>query len=119
MFSHTSTRAIVLRTVMQHRQLRAKWLLCSTRFFAFVNSLKPQSATAVQRAFLLRFNIQPPTKKSICRWNHQFEEIGCLCKGESSGRPRVSEENVRRIQENFERSSSKSARRASRELGIP
>ena len=25
---------------MQQRQLRAKWLLCSTRFFAFVSSLK-------------------------------------------------------------------------------
>ena len=43
--------------------------------------------TAVQRAFRLSFNIQPPTRKSICRWNHQFEQIG---------RPRVSEENVRR-----------------------
>ena len=53
-------------------------------------------ATAVQRAFRLRFNIQPPTRKSICRWNHQFEQIGRLCKGKSSGRPRVSEENVRR-----------------------
>jgi len=52
-------------------------------------------ATAVQRAFCLRFNIQP-LRKSICRWNHQFEQIGCLCKDKSSGRPRVSEENVRR-----------------------
>jgi hypothetical protein len=53
-------------------------------------------STAVQRAFRLRFNIQPPTRKSICRWNHQFEQIGCLCKGKSSDRPRVSEENLRR-----------------------
>jgi len=35
---------------------------------------------AVQRAFRLRFNIQPPTTKSICRWIHQFEQIGCLSK---------------------------------------
>ena len=67
----------------------------------------------------LRFNIQPPTRKRICRWNHQFGQIGCLCKGKSSGRPRVSEENVRRIQESFERSPRKSTRRASRKLGIP
>ena len=80
--------------------------------------LKTESATAVQRAFRLRFNSQPPTRKSICRWNHQFEQIGCLCKGKSSGRPHVSEENVRRIQESFERSLRKSTRRASRELGI-
>jgi len=73
----------------------------------------------VQRAFRLRFNIQPPNKKSICRWNHQFEQIGCLCKGKSSGQPRVSEEKVRRIQESFERGPRKWTRRASRELGIP
>jgi len=42
--------------------------------------IKTESVTAVQRAFRLRFNIQPPTRKSICRrWNHQFEQIGCLC----------------------------------------
>ena len=92
---------------MQHE------IFCSREF------IKSESATAVQRAFRLRFNIQPPTRKSICRWNHQFEQIGCLCKGKSSGRPRVSEEKVRRIQESFERSPRKSTRIASRELGIP
>jgi len=66
------------------------------KIFCVREFIKTQSATAVQRAFRLRFNIQPPTRKSICRWNHQFEQIGCLCKGKSSGRPRVSEENVRR-----------------------
>ena len=40
--------------------------------------IKTESATAVQRAFRLGFNIQPPTRKSIRRWNHQFEQIGCL-----------------------------------------
>jgi len=74
------------------------------KIFCFREFIKTESATAVLLAFLLRFNIQPPTRKSICRWNHQFEQIGCLCKGKSSGRPRVSEENVRRIQESFERS---------------
>ena len=81
--------------------------------------IKTESPTAVQRVFRLRFNIHPPTRKSICRWNHQFEQIGCLCKGKSSGRPRVSEENVRRIQESFELSPRKSTRSASKELGIP
>jgi len=73
----------------------------------------------VQRAFRLHLNSQPPTRKSICRWNHQFEQIGCLCNGKSSDRRRVSEENVRWIQESFERSPRKPTRRASRELGIP
>ena len=88
-------------------------------FFCFREFITIESATAVQRAFRLRFNIQPLTRKNICRWNHQFEQIGCLFKGKSSGRPRVSEENVRRIQESFERSPRKSTLRASRELGIP
>ena len=81
--------------------------------------IKTESATTLQRAFRLRFNIQPPTRKSICRWNHQYKKIGCLCKGKSSERPRVSEENVRRVEESFERSPSKSTGRASRELEIP
>ena len=89
------------------------------KIFCVPEFIKTESATAVQRAFRLRFNIQPPRRKSICRLNHQFEQIGCLCKGKGSGRPRVSEENVRRIQESFGRSPNKSARRASRELGIP
>jgi hypothetical protein len=88
-------------------------------FFCVREFIKTESATAVQRAFHLRFNIQPPTRKIICLWNHKFEQIVCLCKGKSSGRPRVSEENVRRIQESFERSPRKSTRRASREFGIP
>jgi hypothetical protein len=37
--------------------------------------IETESATAVQRAFRLRFNIQPATRKSICRWKHQFEQI--------------------------------------------
>jgi len=89
------------------------------KIFCVREFIKTESATVVQRAFRLRFNIQPPTRKSICSWNHQFEQIGCPCKGKSSGRPIVSEENVRRIEENFERSPRKSTRRASRELGIP
>ena len=65
-------------------------------FFSCIREfIKTQSPTAVHRAFRLRFNIQPSTKKSICGWNHQFEQIGCLCKGKSSGRPRVSQEDVR------------------------
>jgi len=40
--------------------------------------IKTESATAMQRAFRLRFNIQPPMRKNICRWNHQFEQIVCV-----------------------------------------
>ena len=55
------------------------------KIFCVREFIKTESATAVQRAFRLRFNIQPPTRKSICRCNHQFEQIGCLCKGKSCG----------------------------------
>ena len=99
--------------------IESKMATMQHKIFYFRELIKTESATAVQRVFRLRLNIQHPTRKSICRWNHQFEQIGCLCKGKSSGRPRVSEENVKRIQESFERSPRKSTRRASRELGIP
>jgi len=61
------------RATMQHKTF------CDREF------IKTESPNAMQRAFRLRFNIQPPTRKSICRWNHQFEQIGCLCRGKSSG----------------------------------
>jgi len=61
------------------------------KIFCVREFIKTESATAVQRAFRLRFNIQPPTRKTICRWNHQIEQIGCLCKDKSSDRPRVSD----------------------------
>jgi len=96
-----------------------KWLLCSTRFCAFVSSLKLSRRLLCTARFVFVSTFNLPTRKSICRWNHQFEQIGCLCKGKSSGRPRVPEEYVRWIQESFERSPLTSARRVSRELGIP
>ena len=46
-------------------------------------------------------------------------ETGCLCKGKSSGRPRVSNDNVERVCEAFQRSPHKSLGRASRELDLP
>ena len=52
-------------------------------FFCVREFIKTESATATQRAFRLRFNIQPPTRKSICGWNQRFEQIGCLCKGKT------------------------------------
>ena len=66
------------------------------KIFCVCEFIKTELATAMQRTFRLRFNVQPPTRNSICHWDHQFEQTGCLCKGKTSGRPRVSEENVRR-----------------------
>ena len=115
-FSNTTARVLAKRKAMS---VESKMATMQHKIFCVREFIKTESATAVQRAFRLRFNIQPPTRKSICRWNHQFEQIGCLREDKSSGRPRVSEENVRRIQERSQRSPRKSTRRASRELRIP
>jgi len=71
-FSNTAARTLAYRTAMQQRQLRAKWLLCSTRFFWVCEFIKTESATAVQRAFRLRFNIQPPTFKLHFEHNEMY-----------------------------------------------
>ena len=62
-FSNITARALAQRTPVQQRQLRAKWLLCSTRFFCFREFIKTETASAVHCAFQLRFNIQSPTRK--------------------------------------------------------
>jgi len=67
-------------TDVQQRQL-GKMATVQQKIFCVREFIKTESATAVQRAFRLRFNIQTQTRKSICRWNSQFEQIGCLCKG--------------------------------------
>ncbi|PNF14304.1 hypothetical protein B7P43_G06787 [Cryptotermes secundus] len=87
--------------------------------FCVLEFAKTNSVFTVQRAFRRRFGINPPCPKNIRRWFRQFQESGCLCKGKSPGRPRVSEEQVARIRAAFERSPRKSTNRASRELAIP
>jgi len=118
-FSNTAARALAQRTAMQQCQLRAKWLLCSTRFFAFMSSLKlsRRLLCSVHFVFVSTFNLQQG--KAFVDGITNLIQIGCLYKGKSSGRPHVPQENVRRIQESFERSPHKSTCRASRELGIP
>jgi len=46
-------------------------------------------------------------------------ETGCLCKGKSPGRPRVSDDSIERVREAFQRNPRKSAARASKELDMP
>jgi len=33
----------------------------------------------VQRAFKRKFNVDPPTNKSILKWQRNFTERGCIC----------------------------------------
>ncbi|KAG8272419.1 Casein kinase I isoform epsilon [Homalodisca vitripennis] len=73
----------------------------------------------VQRDFLNKYGVDPPTSQSIRRWYAQFQETGCLCKGKSLGRPRVSNEDVERVRHCFTCSPQKSVRHAARQLNMP
>ena len=59
-FSNTTARALAYGTAVQQRQLRAKWLLCSTRFFAFLSSLKlnRRLLCSLRFVFVSTFNLQ-------------------------------------------------------------
>jgi len=59
-FLNTTARALAYCTAMQQRQLRTKWLLCSTIFFAFVSSLKlsRQLLCTMRFVFVSTFNLQ-------------------------------------------------------------
>jgi hypothetical protein len=87
--------------------------------FCILQFANTNSVTNVQRLLRTRFGIDPPARKTIYSWCRQFEDTDCICKGKSTGRPRVSEENVGRIRETFQRSPRKSTYRGSRELQLP
>ena len=79
-----------------------------SRAFCVLQFVKHESVVSVQRAFRRQFSSDPPSPNSIRRWYQQFQTTGCLCKGKSAGRPRVSEESVERVRQSFLRSTKKS-----------
>jgi hypothetical protein len=81
--------------------------------------VETHSATTVQRIYRNTYRKVPPTRESIYAWRKQFEEIGCLCKAKSPGRPRVADYTVEAVRRSYMRSPSKSTNCASRELDIP
>jgi hypothetical protein len=87
--------------------------------FCVLDYAQCKSVATVQCNFRRRFGKDPPTRKSIYDWHRKFETTGCLRKGKSLSRPRVSEENVQRIWQAFLRSPKKSIPKASHELQIP
>lgn len=72
--------------------------------FCVLQFARTESVVSVQRAFRTKFGCDPPSDNNIRRWYHQFEDTGCLCKGKSAGRPRVSVESAERLRESFTRS---------------
>jgi len=78
-----------------------------------------RSVITVQCEFRAWFRKDAPCRNNVTRWYRRFVETGCLCKGSSSGQPRVSDDNTERVHEAFLRSPHKSVTRASRELDMP
>jgi hypothetical protein len=75
--------------------------------FYVLQFVKNESVVSVQRAFRRHFNSDSPSLNSFRRWYQQFQTKGCLCKGKSAGRPRVSEESVERVRQSILRSPKK------------
>jgi hypothetical protein len=65
------------------------------------------------------YGLKKKKKNNVTRWNLQFVESGSLCKSRNPGRPRVSDDNIERVRDTFQRSAHKSVARASQELGMP
>ena len=86
--------------------------------FCVLQFAKCESVITIQRAYRLRFQCDPPCGKNIRRWYRQFATNGCLCKGKSTGRPKVTVQDVDRIRASFLHSPKKSVRRASHELQV-
>ncbi|PSN52981.1 hypothetical protein C0J52_01112 [Blattella germanica] len=57
-----------------------------------------ESQIVVQWAFHTKSGIEPPTRKIIKRWFMQFQQTGSVCKGKSTNRLHLLEDNVRRIE---------------------
>ena len=87
--------------------------------FCVFHSEVSRSVITVQRELRAWFRKDAPCWNNITRWYRQFMETGCLCKGKSPGRARVSDGNIERVHEAFLRSSRKSVARASREFDMP
>jgi hypothetical protein len=80
---------------------------------------KTNSCSSAQRTLRKRFRTAPPPRASIHRWSDNAENRGYICKKESSGRPRVSDEAVRQVEATFNLSPRKCVRQGSRELQLP
>jgi hypothetical protein len=91
----------------------------SDREGALVTTKKTFCVAVVQLHFRTRYGKPPPTEQSIYDWSKKWQNIGCLRKGKSSGRPPVSEEQVASVRETYMRSPKKSTTSASLELHIP
>ena len=75
------------------------WILCNVNF--------------VQSTQRTRIQTRP-----FVRWYKQFNETGCLCKQQSSGRPLNAEDDVERVRAIFLHSPKKSTGTAAKEISM-
>lgn len=78
-----------------------------------------RSVTAVRRWYTTKYGNPAPSENSLRQWHRQFRDRGTLGHAPRSGRPRISDADVARIERTFQEQPSKSLRVASAELGIP
>jgi len=60
-----------------------------------------RSVITVQRELRARFRKDAPCRDNITGWYREFVETGCLCKGKSPGRCRVSGDNIESVRGSF------------------
>jgi len=63
--------------------------------------IETKSDVVVQRRFRTRYNRNPPSRPTIRAWYYKFMNTGSLNHKRGNGRPRVSDEDVRRVQQSF------------------
>jgi hypothetical protein len=107
---HSSHRQRAVKSKMGLTPQQRSWCVFE---FAETNSV-----VTVQRAFRRKFNVDPPTDKSILKWYSNFIEKGGICDQRKgySGRASVPEQVVDRVRETFLRRRKKPTRR---ELHFP
>ena len=87
--------------------------------FCVLEFARCESVGSVQSSFRVEYHKDPPFYNIIMKWCRKLGEDGCLCDGEVSGRPGMSENKVEEVREAFQHNPSKLTRRASQELNIP
>lgn len=78
-----------------------------------------KSVTAVRRWYAIEYGNPAPSANSLRGWLQEFQERGTVGHRPRSGRPRISDEDVARIEQAFQENPKQSLRGASAALGIP
>ena len=81
--------------------------------------IETKSDVQTQRNYRSKYERVPPSCPSIRLWHKKFMETGTVFNTRRSGRTRISEENMERVRQAFQRSPMKSIRTAAKQLELP